>query len=162
MIRFWLKLLSLMTCAMYLAGCASIVSGGLQAIPINSNPTDAKLEITDLSNGQSLLNTKTPFTATLKRDSGYFQKAQYKIKVSKDGHIPQEKIITADINGWYIGNIVFGSLLGFLIVDPATGAMWKLNDDPINMILYPDTTEGKISMDKAKVEEYAKNGYYSH
>ena len=27
------------------------------------------------------------------------------------------------MNGWYIGNILFGGLIGFLIVDPLTGAM---------------------------------------
>ncbi|WP_174263189.1 CsgG/HfaB family protein [Citrifermentans bemidjiense] len=32
------------------------------------------------------------------------------------------------MNGWYWGNIVFGGVIGLLIVDPATGAMWKMDD----------------------------------
>jgi hypothetical protein len=32
------------------------------------------------------------------------------------------------MDGWYIGNILFGGLIGILIVDPLTGAMWKLDD----------------------------------
>ena len=32
------------------------------------------------------------------------------------------------MDGWYIGNILFGGLIGMLIVDPATGAMYNLPD----------------------------------
>lgn len=34
--------------------------------------------------------------------------------------------LSANLNGWYFGNILFGGPLGILIVDPASGAMWKL------------------------------------
>jgi hypothetical protein len=37
--------------------------------------------------------------------------------------------LTADIDGWYFGNLLFGGLIGILIVDPATGAMWKLPEN---------------------------------
>jgi hypothetical protein len=30
------------------------------------------------------------------------------------------------IDGWYFGNILFGGLIGMLIVDPLTGAMYCL------------------------------------
>jgi hypothetical protein len=30
-----------------------------------------------------------------------------------------------------LGNIVFGGLIGLLIVDPATGAMWKLEETQV-------------------------------
>lgn len=30
------------------------------------------------------------------------------------------------MDGWYIGNIFFGGLMGLLVIDPITGAMWKL------------------------------------
>lgn len=33
------------------------------------------------------------------------------------------------MDGWYMGNLLFGGFIGFLIVDPATGAMWKLDDN---------------------------------
>ncbi|KGQ53534.1 hypothetical protein IO44_11000, partial [Gallibacterium anatis str. Avicor] len=34
--------------------------------------------------------------------------------------------VTPKIDGWYIGNILFGGIVGLLIVDPITGAMYKL------------------------------------
>ncbi len=32
------------------------------------------------------------------------------------------------LDGWYFGNLIFGGLLGILIIDPATGAMWRLDE----------------------------------
>ena len=38
--------------------------------------------------------------------------------------------LSANLNGWYFGNIITpGGLLGFLIIDPASGAMWKLPEN---------------------------------
>ena len=50
---------------------------------------------------------------------------------SKNGETMALKDISFNIkptpNGWYLaGNFIFGGLLGWLIVDPATGAMWNL------------------------------------
>lgn len=49
----------------------------------------------------------------------------------------EEKIIPLEctLNGWYAGNIFLGGIIGFLIVDPATGAMYKLNTDAIYEVL---------------------------
>ena len=126
----------LMACLCFLvSGCASIVSGGLQTVPIDSTPSNAKLEITDNSTGKCIFSTNTPFSASLKRESGYFTRSSYKIRVTKDGYTPQEVTLEAGLNGWYFGNILFGGLIGMLIVDPATGAMWSLSDDPITIAL---------------------------
>jgi len=32
------------------------------------------------------------------------------------------------MSGWYWGNILIGGLIGMLVVDPLTGAMYKLPD----------------------------------
>jgi hypothetical protein len=39
------------------------------------------------------------------------------------------------LNGWYFGNIIFGEPLGLLIIDPATGAMFKLETEFLNETL---------------------------
>lgn len=36
--------------------------------------------------------------------------------------------IVSTVNGWYIGNILFGGVIGLLAVDPATGAMYSFPD----------------------------------
>lgn len=32
------------------------------------------------------------------------------------------------VDGWYFGNLLLGGFLGMLIIDPATGAMWKIEN----------------------------------
>ncbi len=48
------------------------------------------------------------------------------MKISKDGFTSKSVALRATLNGWYFGNLLFGGLLGLLIIDPATGAMYKL------------------------------------
>jgi|GEM_PF-2210663 len=146
-----LRKFALPVCLMYLSGCASIISGGPKTMPIMSQPDDATIEIIDVKNeNATILKAKTPYTATLERSSGFFSAAKYKIRIAKDGYLPYETQLDAGINGWYFGNIIFGGLLGILIIDPATGAMWKIHEDRVNVKLYENTLEGKITMVKEK------------
>jgi len=144
-------------CSLLLAtGCASIVSGGPKTIPITSVPDDAVCEIVDVRSGASILKTRTPYTATLSNDAGFFRNARYRVKISKDGFIPREVPLEAGVNGWYFGNIIFGGLLGILIVDPATGAMWKIHQDSVAVQLYPDSAEGRKAMEENFKEEQTR------
>lgn len=117
-------------------GCASIVAGGPQTIPIKSNPSDASLKIVNLRDGNAIYAGKTPYTATLERGAGYFKKSRYNVIVEKEGCQPKEILIEGSPSGWYIlGNLVFGGLIGWLIVDPITGAMWTLSPSDVSLNL---------------------------
>ncbi len=65
---------------------------------------------------------------TLDASNGFFRTARYDVEATLPGYNSGQASISAGLDGWYVGNIVFGGLIGFLIVDPATGAMWKLDD----------------------------------
>jgi hypothetical protein len=117
------------------AGCASIVDGRPQPITITSNPANAKLIVYDMRKGEAILNATTPHTATLARGAGYFKKAKYKVVVEKEGFEQKEIMIEGVMNGWYAGNLLFGGLIGFLVVDPLSGAMWKLDPKDITVEL---------------------------
>jgi hypothetical protein len=118
-------------------GCASIVKGsGPQSISITSKPADAKVRIVDVNTGAEIQTGTTPMTIALKKSNGFFQGAHYKVQVAKDGFEDRELALDARANGWYIaGNFVFGGFIGWLIVDPATGAMWTLDPDVLNFDL---------------------------
>lgn len=111
--------------ALALTGCASIVSKSNWPVNFKSNPSGAEIVITD-ENGNEIHRGVTPAMVTLPSDSGFFSKAKYYINVKQAGYKESKGVLTAKINGWYFGNILFGGLIGFIIVDPATGAMWKL------------------------------------
>ncbi|MFH6792762.1 hypothetical protein ACHRCF_16520, partial [Acinetobacter baumannii] len=51
--------------------------------------------------------------------------------------------VTGTLSGWYLGNIIFGGLIGLLIVDPATGAMYKLAPKDINTVLEAQNLVGE-------------------
>ena len=44
-------------------------------------------------------------------------------------------LISSGINGWYFGNFILGGVIGLLIVDPITGAMWTINPERIDVKL---------------------------
>ena len=60
--------------------------------------------------------------------------------MEKAGYRTSEVQISARIGGWYaFGNLLFGGLIGYLIVDPITGAMWTLTPTEINAVLGSQT-----------------------
>ena len=117
----------ILVAAVVLAGCASIVSKSEYPVAITSNPIGADFVVKRRS-GIPIASGVTPATIILPASDGYFQPAKYTIEFRRKG-VLQSVPLTAKINGWYFGNLVFGGvIIGMLIVDPATGAMWRLND----------------------------------
>ncbi len=108
-----------------ISSCASIVSKSSYPVSITSSPDQAEFVITN-KHGMQIHSGKTPSTVTLKSSCGFFQGEDYKITFNKDGYSPNSATISSSMDGWYVGNLLFGGLIGILIVDPATGAMWKL------------------------------------
>jgi hypothetical protein len=86
----------------------------------------AKVTVTKVENGMPIHVAETPTTVTLRSGGGFFRTAKYKIEYAKQGFSPTTSYLTAGFNSWYVGNILFGGLIGMLIVDPATGAMYRL------------------------------------
>ena len=117
-----------------LSGCASIVDGGRKEVSVKSQPSEAKVTVYD-KKGTEVVAGQTPAIFPLKRSGGYFTGAKYRIVVEKPGYKTAEIEVKSTINGWYFGNFVFGGLIGLLIVDPATGAMWKLSPKDTTSVL---------------------------
>lgn len=112
-----------------LTSCASIVSKSSYPVTIASNPPGATFTLKKL-NGMAMSTGVTPATIILSSSSGYFQPAHYVVEFTRKG-VTQSVPLNASINGWYFGNLLFGTIIGMLIVDPATGAMWRLDDTVI-------------------------------
>lgn len=128
--KVFTKFISLIGIVFFLSSCASIVSKSQWPLTVNTNPSGAKIEITD-GRGFTVFVGNSPATMRLKSGAGFFAKQSYSVKLTLDGY--DEKIIPLEctLNGWYVGNILFGGLIGILIVDPSTGAMYRLERDYI-------------------------------
>lgn len=120
------------------SSCASIVSKSSYPITINSNPTEAKISITD-KKGIEIYTGNTPASLKLKAGSGFFGKARYQVKFEKVGFDSKTVPVEFKLDGWYFGNLLLGGLIGMLIIDPATGAMYKLETEFLNETLTKTT-----------------------
>jgi hypothetical protein len=136
-------------------GCASIVGGGSSNnVTINSQPSGIDIQIVN-QEGSVVFTGKTPATVDLKRGAGFFQGADYTIKYKTPGGEERIQTITHNLNGgWYIvGNFFVGGLIGWLIVDPLTGAMYTLPKNVNLPISYTtNDTLNIISLDEIRYE----------
>jgi hypothetical protein len=149
-----LLLLALVSGSMLMTGCASIFCGTHESIHVTSDPTGAKFTVYN-SKGDAVDNGTTPTTVTLERARGFFMPEKYRIAFNADGYYPGETKVGANLNLMYFGNIIFGGALGFVIVDPLTGAMWTLNPDQINYTLVSSATP--LSPEELKIAQAKAN-----
>jgi hypothetical protein len=121
-------------------GCATIVHSGPRAISVASTPAGAKVSIYDRSNALVETNT-TPFIAQLPTKYKYFSGQAYRLVFEMPAYATAEVRLESKVSGWYLGNLVFGGLLGMLVVDPLTGAMYNLTPDKIEQHLTASQAE---------------------
>ncbi len=125
------QFLSLMLAFVFLfsiSGCASIVSKIDYPVTITSNPDQATITVVN-EDDKEVFRGQTPTTVTLKAGGPFFHACSYTVTFEKEGYEPQTAEIKSELDGWYIGNIIFGGLIGILIIDPLTGAMWSLDTE---------------------------------
>ena len=128
----------------FLTGCATIVGKDVFPVTINSNPDGANILIKD-ENGVKVYSGVTPTTVTLAAGESYFHAKTYNIAFSKTGYENQYVQVKATLSGWYFGNIIFGGLIGMLIVDPISGKMWKLKNN-----VFGELSSGKVSLNQSQ------------
>ena len=142
----------LMSTTILLSSCASIVSKSSYPITINSAPSEAKIVIKD-KKGIQIFAGQTPATIKLKAGSGFFGKARYQVTFNKNGYDTKTVPVEFKLDGWYFGNLLLGGVLGMLIIDPATGAMYKLDTEFLNETLMQSTA----SIENKELKVYTMN-----
>lgn len=149
-----IKALPLLIIPLIFTGCASIIDGGSKSVQINSNPEGAKVTISNRAGKEVSVQT-TPAIVTLERSSGYFRGEDYKLVFEAAGYYPYETHVQSTIDGWYLGNVLFGGLIGIVIVDPATGDMFTLAPREVNCNLVSSATP--LTPDELKAAELKAN-----
>jgi PEGA domain len=96
-----------------LTGCATIISGTHQEVKINSLPAGAAVTVDGAPRGV------TPVVLKLSR------RPSHTLTLQKDGFQPESCIINSGFNGWFLGNILLGGVIG-MAVDGIDGASSKL------------------------------------
>jgi len=128
-----------------LSGCATIVGDKTQLIGIKSTPSEASINITD-EKGVSIFKGATPTSVTLQKgDGSYFGGKTYQISIEKGGYKTTRITLDTKVNAWYVaGNLVFGGVIGWLIVDPLSGAMYTIKPEDVSAQLAAQNTTGMV------------------
>lgn len=130
------------------SGCASIVSKSNWPFSVDSQPQGAAVSIAN-KKGVEIYKGRTPAAMKLKSGSGFFSKEQYIVTLTMPGYEERKINVECKLNGWYFGNILIGGLIGMLVVDPLTGAMYRLDQDYVSVAL--NKTDQSVSTNELKI-----------
>lgn len=106
-----------------LTSCATIMSGSERAVPIDSVPPGATVSYRGANVGT------TPCTVVMRGSSSH-------VTLVMSGFHDQVVDVGRTFNGWFLGNIVFGGLIG-MFIDLVSGASSPVQSDPCWVELTP-------------------------
>ena len=143
------KVLSIAVLASFFCtGCATVFSDSSYPVTIVSCPPEAQYKIKN-QEGDLLFSGVTPSEVTLDSEDGYFSAAKYTVELNKLGFEKTSVEIEGSLDSWYLGGVFFFPPL-MLIIDPVTGAMWKL---PHYKAASLQANESANTLNKQKTEE---------
>ena len=122
-------------------GCATVIHGTTQRIPVSSEPPGATCIIV----GQRTAYP-TPCEIELKR------KYDHILRIQKPGYEIQEVEIKHVIAGAVAGNIVAGGVIGWG-VDATSGAQYRLIPETVHVVLKPLTQEATPALRPKQILE---------
>jgi len=117
------------------SGCATIFSGRNQDIHVTSDPPGVRVK------ADTGVEAVTPANLTLPRSKPHTLVAEY------PNAEPQQKELQCGMNGWLIGNVLIGGIIG-IVIDVASGAHGQLSPGAVHF----DFTEAGVLAEKRKKE----------
>ena len=118
----YIVVIALLIPIVFLSGCATIMTGTTQKVPVTSNPSGA---VAKVDGGMAAV---TPTIFTLER------KTDHTIEISKEGYRTAQVILRHTLSGATCGNVLVGGIIG-LAVDGCSGAMYKLVPERVDVNL---------------------------
>lgn len=106
------------------SGCATVVKGTTQSIPVNSDPAGAEVLVNN-----NVLGV-TPTQIKLKR------KEDHQVMIRKEGYASATVPVLKSVGGAVWGNVLAGGLIGWG-VDATSGAQYNLSPETIYVTLRP-------------------------
>lgn len=111
------------------SGCATIVSGRHQDIHVTSDPPGVRVK------ADTGVEVTTPAELSLTRNK------RHTLVAECEGSEPQQKELQCGMNGWIVGNILIGGVIG-VVVDIVSGAHGQLSPDAVH---FDFTEAGRLS-----------------
>lgn len=117
---------------MIAVGCATIVANGPDHVPINTTPEGAKVFLNGMPVG------RTPMVITPRRSE------DFNLRIELEGYEPIVVSRGKSFNGWFLGNILLGGVIG-IVVDVATSNVMKHGEDVVYAELHSLNSDGSKS-----------------
>ncbi len=137
----YIVVIALLIPIVFLSGCATIMTGSTQKVPVSSNPSGA---VAKVDGGMAAV---TPTIFNLER------KTDHTIEISKEGYRTAQVILRHTLSGATAGNILVGGIIG-IAVDGCSGAMFKLVPERVDVNL--ETAGQQSPAETPKVIEVPK------
>lgn len=119
-----------------ITGCATIFSSSKYSVLLDP-PIEGVNVIVQNREGLIVYEGTTPTILKLDASSKYMKREKYSITFSKKGYYDYKYLLTAELDGWYFGNLLIGDLAGLFVFDPLSGAMYKIKDKIVTPIMVP-------------------------
>lgn len=157
-IQPYARLVLLCSCALITTGCASMFGSPIHSVRIDSEPQSAEYTITDEA-GAEIASGTTPDTVVLKTSDGVFKRGRYFVSYKSSGYQSQTNKLNATFSGWYFVNLFWSipGLIGMLVIDPFTGALYQL-PDVANAVLEA-TSQGGLNAAPSEDSEISSNDF---
>lgn len=118
-----------------LAGCASIMSPSEYSISLSANVKDVKVAI--YNRDEEVEVVTAPTEVKLSPKAGFYVPAKYRFVFEKEGFSSDEVLVDANFNWWFAANFLTWGFVVGVFLDPATGAMWQINETSVIGSLKP-------------------------
>jgi len=104
--------------AVLLVACATAVQGTTQKVSVRSTPPGAVVSVDGNAVGI------TPAFVELTRGD------EHHLRIEAEEYQPYETTFTHSMNGWVLGNVLLGGIVG-IAIDSSSGAIYSLDKDEI-------------------------------
>jgi TonB family protein len=139
----------MITCGMFLSGCATVMKGSNQSIAIATPPaTGANCA---LSSKEGTWYVVSPGVVRVEKSEDAIT-----VRCTKPGWQDASRVIPSDFQGWTVGNVFIGGVIG-VGVDMASGAIHEY-PHAFNVPMAPDPTNAAAVQEAASAPALPANG----
>jgi hypothetical protein len=112
-------------------GCATIVTSGPEDLRVEGDE-GSTFRVVD-ERDRVVAAGVVPAVVELDTGDGYFGTKSYIVHYHRDGVEDREVRVETELSNWYLWGNLFSFLpIGWLLVDPYSGAMWTLQTEQVN------------------------------
>ena len=130
--------------SLLISGCATVIHGTDQEIPVSSSPEGAAVLVDGIRQGTTPMTVKTS------------RKHDHIVSLLLDGYAAESVTLVHSMSGAVAGNVLAGGLIGWG-VDASNGAQYNLIPESVNVMLRQLESPPVVRQSAPKIEDLLKD-----